>query len=1126
MESRPTDAGGPLLGRVHELGLLVGALVSAIDGQAGLVLLTGEPGIGKTRLADALAAEARRRGARVLWGRCWEAGGAPAYWPWVQIIQAWARDADPSAVQAALASIGPEISRLAPDVGGPTSTPAEQGDAEAEDGRFRVFAAVARLLTRLSADRPIVLFLEDLHAADEPSLLLLRFVAAELADQPFLAIAIYREEDFAADDPRLAILADLARSPRSLRLTPRPLSAIDVLTYLEGVARATPPRGLAEAIHEETEGNPLFVTEVVRLLVAEGRLDRAASGAGRPISVSVGIRAVIGRRLARLSEACRTMLSRASILGVDVSPDVLTRLVNSPHDTHLLLDEAALARILVEPAVPGGRWRFAHAMFREVLYAELPVSARVRLHHEVAEVLEGLDRTDRDLPLAELAHHYISGDGGTKAIEYARLAARASMASYAYEEAARLYGVALTVGGIGDLERCRLLLDLGEATTRAGDEIQAHAAFLEAATIAQRVGSVDDLARAAIGYGGRFVWRRAGDDRELIPLLERALAAVGPAESPERALLLARLSCALRDDIDMTRRFSVSAEALALARRLGEPRVLSRALTARLTAILGPDSFDEILALSAETRQLADDTRDPELLAEYQLNVLLIDLATGDGDALRSMIVETAHLARLLRQPSHSWYQQMTHASVALLDGRLVDAEDLQSGTHRHGERPQRWDAEVAFRSQQFLLRREQGRIAEVVDSVRSAILEFPGYRHFVAFAAYAAAVTGLEAEARYRLDALADNEFAALPRDWGWLGAMSFAAETAVFLNDAPRSAQIERLLLPYGERFGTASGDASTGPVARILGLLAAYQGQLDRALEHYDQAEAMCTRMGSTLWQARVDVERAAVLERRAQPGDLERARRTLAGALATARGLELIDIERAGMAVLVRLESSTAASDTRVSGPPSTEPEPVRRAATFRREGDYWTVGYTNVFRLRDGKGVRYLAALIADPGREFHALDLLARANLAGTRTGSSQLRAGTQDGFSIDVGSSAGDALDDTARAAYRARLRELSSDLVEAEAFNDPERAERVRSEIDVLEAELAMAFGLGGRARPSVSAAERARQSVTKALRDALARIEPHDASLHAHLVRSIRTGLYCVYDPDPIAAPIWTV
>lgn len=1103
-----------LLGRETEMATLLAALDGAARGRGRLVLLSGEAGIGKTRLADALATEARARGVRVAWGRCWEAGGAPAYWPWLQAMRSLLRDLDRD---AALRIVGPQgihLAQVLPELADAQADVPQPHPEEPERARFQLFHAYSSALRGLAGQGPIVVILDDLHAADEPSLLLLRFVALDLAETPVLVLAIHREGEFEPADPRVGLLADVARVSAAQRVAPRGLTVEEVGHYLTVAGSAPPPPGLAEAVHRETEGNPLFVSEVVRLLAEEGRLQRVPDGMDR-FAVTEGVRAVIGRRLARLSEPCHALLARASAIGSELPLDLVATLENQPTDELIgLLDEATGAHVLREVRGQAGVWRFAHALIRDVLYASLPAARRVALHRHIGEVLEQLHADDTEPPLAELAHHFVlaaPGGDSARAVHYARGAAARATRLHAHEEAARLYRLALAIPGRRDIERCRLLGDLGDAASLAGDQSTAREAFWQAARIAEEGGFVEELARAAVGYGGGLVWLRAGDDDRVIPLLERALAALPAGDSALRVRLLARLAGALRDEPSMDRRSTLTAEAVAMARRVGDRQALSLALTSRYAGATGPDDGEEMARMEREIRELTE-SADPW----QQFQIIVVAAFGGDDGSLRAAVERLARLANELRQPTLLWYEGVMHTTLTLMDGRLADAESQLAENRPRGHRSQRFDADYSYRVGLFALRREQDRLDEVVDDIRAAVDDFPGYRHLAAMAAFADAACGRIPEARAALERFARGGYRYFPRDHGFLFGMVCLGEAALLVRDARRAAEIEAILEPYAGRSCRASGEISGGPVDRLRGRLAAFSGRLDIAVERLEAAQREVERSGARLWETRCAVELGRVLVDRNLPGDVDRARRLLDPALETCRALGLVAIEREAREALRLLEDRPrpdhAAHAAAMPG-----------AATFRREGDVWSIGRDRLFRLRHTKGLAYLATLLAAPGREFHALDLAGGRRAVRDTPIQGALSDAAVSGVRVDTG--AGDHLIDAeARSAYRARLRELQSELDEAASFNDPIRADRAREEIDALTAHLSAAFGLGGRPRTEGSPAERARQSVTKAIREAIRRVGAEDTALGEHLARSVRTGVYIAYDPDPAARIDW--
>ena len=468
------------VGRARELAQLFAGLDDAIAGRGRLFLLVGEAGIGKSRLADELIHAARARRVDVVVGRCWEAGGAPAYWPWVQSLR---------------------------ELGGDALFESER-DAHDEGARFRLFDATVRFL--VSRERPLVLFLDDMHAADEPSLLLLEFVARELANMRVLIVVASREA---------GSLAEVTREPVTTRLSLGGLSEQAVGDYVEAELDS---RELAAALYERTEGNPLFLAETVRLLAVEGR-----------IAIPPSLRDVIARRLARLGEECNRVLVLAAVLGREFDHSALAAMGRLTDDQLLdTLDEAMQARVVTDVPGVSGRSRFAHVLIRDALYDGLTSARRVRLHRAAVAVL-GDD--------AELAYHAMAGNDFERALVFARRAGDRALALLAYEEATRLYDVALAARP-DEATRCELLLARGEAEARAGGTHAARGSFVAAAEIARALGLARHLARAALGYGGRIVWVRGGGDAMLVPLLEEALVAL-PADEPElRARLLARLS--------------------------------------------------------------------------------------------------------------------------------------------------------------------------------------------------------------------------------------------------------------------------------------------------------------------------------------------------------------------------------------------------------------------------------------------------------------------------------------------------------------------------------------------------------------------------------------------------------
>jgi tetratricopeptide (TPR) repeat protein len=1007
------------------------------------------------------------------------------------------RQVGPGAVD--IAQMLPELHELFPDLPAPPTV-------DPESARFQLFDSTATFLRNAAKSEPLVLVIEDLHAADTASILLLRFLAGQLADISILILGTYRDVELTPDHPLTATLPELTRESVARLVHLRGLDEPDVAAFVEATTEVPPGAQLVSMLYRETKGNPLFLGEAMRLLAAEGRLRGPADSRSLRIAVPAGVREVILRRLDHLSEDCREVLVLASVLGPEFTVETVRRMGELSADGALdLLGEAVQSGLLVEAPGAPGRFRFSHDLVRETLYESLSPARRVRLHRRAGEVMEELHGTELEPHLAEMAHHFFEGAPGgdaERAADYARRAGDQAAASLAYEEAARLFRMALQArelaGTVEDEVRLDLLLALGEAHSRAGDLAVGRERFLEAAAIARRIGSVRELALAALGYGGRFPWARAGDDPHLIPLLQDALVLSGGSDEPLRVRLLTRLACALRDSPDRERSAALSQQAVDMARQLGDPSTLGYALGGRFWAIWGPDKPEERLELATELLQVAIEARDGERIADAHLAIGAALTDMGRMDLAKAEVELVSRVAEELRQPTHGWLGRATWAYLMLMEGNFAVAEELILEGLRAGDWTPVRDNISTARTQLFLLRREQRRGAEVEAVVRSSVTEFPWYPLHRAALACLLLDLGRRDEARAVFEDLSRDGFGALHRDNEWLLGIGLAAEACSMLGAAESAEVLYEQLLPFPGRNAVGHAEGSVGATDRYLGLLATTLSRLDEAERHFTDAVEMNERMGARPWAAHTRYDLARMLLARDGPGDRERANELLGRALATARELGMVALEEK----LIHLGGEV----------PIHAPAPARAPApaVFRREGEYWSIAFEGqAFRLHDSKGLRYLATLLAVPGREIHALDLV------GGEEGSEPERAAIGD---------AGEVLDPQAKAAYRRRLEELREEIEEAESWNDPERVVRAKEEVEFLAHELAAATGLGGRDRKVASASERARVNVTRAIKAALARIAEHSPSLSRHLEATVRTGTFCSYSPDPRIPSTW--
>jgi tetratricopeptide (TPR) repeat protein len=1086
-------------------------------------MVAGDPGVGKTALADAIGAEAVSRGASVLWGRAWDGGGAPAFWPWLRILRKLAAERD---ITPALHALGPEaagrLTRLipglerAPAQNASTAVAADQGESDA--ARFQLFDAITSLLRTAALQGPLVLILDDLHGADHPSLLLLGFLAVHLRDSPILAIGTYREAEARLDAQLAGSLGDIIRHGQRLPL--RGLRERDVGEVVERVAGRRPPDRVVRAIHLATDGNPFFIDEVVRLLSAEGRLDDAAQVA--TVRIPDGVRETIRHRLEPLPDRTRMLLLTAAVIGREFRLDTLQRVCElEPSELDLALGEAVDSGVIVERPASLGRYAFSHALIRETLCDDLGPQRRGLLHRAVGQALEALYAADPEPHVAELAHHFFvaaTAGEGAKAIDYSVRAGERAMALFAYEEASDHFERALQAFGLQERadvpRRCDLLLALGLARSRAGATRDARQTFLRAAGLARKLRSPERFARAALGYGagmGGFEFGRVDDG--LVALLQEARESLGEQDGALLARVLGRLATELYFSDRTGERAELGEQAVAMARRLGDRATLASTLSARFITLWAPENSAERLQIASDVVALGEEVRDRELILRGHHWRIVSLMEIGDMVGADMELAVHARLAGELRDPLHLWYVPLLQASRALFEGRLRDAERLAGEAFAVGRGTQPQNAAQLFAVQLLGLRSEQGRLHEVEQSLAEFGRRYPAAPAWRAAATFAHAVLGRTEDAQRSFEALCAGGMAEIPRDADWLATVALLIRAGARLGDARRTGQLGRLLEPYADRaviLGRAA--ICLGPVACYAGIAAATAGRLEDAASHLERALGMARRWGAEPMVATIRLELADVLERAGDESSAASARALRRDGMATVRRLELGGLQKRWAPAEAQEPVAVSPSESAALGGPR----------AFYRRGDIWTIGSPGrEIQLRDAKGLAHIARLLGAPHVEFHALDLVAGPQMPGAAPGIA-VAAGIE--VRARGEGDSGPVLDTQAKAAYRVRVEELQEEIDEAETFNDPERASRAREELVFVARELAGAVGLGGRDRKTGSDAERARVNVTRAIRTALRRIKEHDAPLGRRLNSEIHTGTFCVYEPGPGDDPVW--
>ena len=1137
--ARPCD--DIFVGREREMEELCSALEAALAGHGRLVLVVGEPGIGKTRTTQELVTCARRRGARTLIGRCHESTGAPPFWPWVQIVRAYLADCDAESLSrdmgagaAEIARVMTEVRERLPDL--PTAPPLEP-----HHERFRFFDSFTTFISNAARARPLVLVLDDLPAADAPSLLLLQFVARDLEGVPLLIIGTYRDVELGGQHPLADTLGELVRAPASRTLALSGLTQPDVTRFIELAMDEPPAEAVATAVYQKTEGNPFFVTEVVRMLTTEGRT-AALANPQTAIGLPRRVREAIVHRLQTLSEDCRRLLTIAAVIGRDFSAQVLAASAGRSDSTERgvaeRLDEAVSARLVATVPSAVGLYTFSHALIRDTLYDVLTAAQRSRMHGLVGQALEAIHGSEAEPPLAQLAFHFFHaapGGAGGKAIAYARRAGDRAMRLLAYEEAVAHYERSLQVMELrrpGDAERCALLLALGDALWQAGESQRARETFVHAAQIARALGAAGLLAQAALGLGN--VRAETGViDQVLVGLLDEALTALGAGDSALRARVMARLAMALYfSPSSEEHRNALSVQALAMAQRVGEPGTLAFALLARHFVLWGLGGVEERLTLATEVVRLAEEAGDAGVVLEGQAWRILALFELGDIDAVDREIERYARQSVRLRTPRNRWYLQLVRSARAFLAGQFDEGERLATeAAGVRGEGGELANAFMFFGAQLFTLRREQGRFGELEPALTGFAEQFATLPIWRCSLAVFHAEHGNHGAARRELEHLAEREFTALPQDANRPPAFALLAEACSMLGDAPRAARLYQLLLPYaGLNIVVATAAICYGPAARYLGLLAATLAHWDDAARHFTAALAMSRRMGAQPWTAHTQHDYAQMLLARGGSDAAQRAGELLEDALVTARDLGMKSlaekIETLKAHIAPTLASGSAVRLQELRGDLEGARAGEASASVFRLEGDYWTVWYQGtVLRLKDSTGARYLSCLLRHPHKDVHVFDLVDLiANRAAHSTGARAAAVLAETGMHVTRAGDAATVFDSKARAAYKRRLADLRSELEEAKDFNDRGRVERLQAEVAFLSRELAAGFGLNRQHPRASSSVDQARVNVTRAIRRVTQKLLSLHRPLGIHLTNTVRTGLFCSYRPDPRLPISW--
>ncbi len=905
---RPTIG---VFGRQTETATLATAFTRVANGDGReIILVSGEAGLGKTTLVAEAARAAHRTGATVLFGHCEEDVTTP-YQLFAESLGHYVNNVDDERLGRHALAFGSELTRLIPALSSRIADVSQPKATDSDTERYLLFTAVVGLLAEVSADEPVMLIFDDLQWADSGSLLLLRHLATTELPMRVLILATLRDHELPNAKELRDTVGELWRQRRVSRLELEGLNHGDVVSYMEAAAGHKLDENavaLAHAVHRETDGNPFFLSEVLRYLAETGGIYQDLAGQWMPaeslgpLALPDSVREVVGGRVARLGDRAERSLSIAAVIGRRFDFDLLTRSTRFPEDELLEILEAATAAALVrEVAGPPGHYTFAHALIRHTIYESLGPTRRSRAHKQVAEALEDICGGHPGPRVGELARQWLNASGGSasgRAIRYARQAGDAALSALAPADALRYFTQARElleqVEDPDPVLALDLVIGLGTAQRQTGDPTFRDT-LLEAAHLAAEFGDTERLVAAALANNRGFYSAIGTTDSQKVEVLEAALNDL-PARSPQRALVLATLCSELAHGSSLELRQGLAEEAESIANQSGDDATCVRVLNHLYIPLQVPQLLQPALTRTSDALVRAERLGDPALLYWAAMWRYQTAARSGDIDEVDRCLDIQGAMVDQLGQPLFAWGHTFLRGQRAFIAGDTDRAEALANEALQIGTDSGQPDATLIYGTQLMGVRGQRGTMNELIPLIEQLSSDAPEISPWMFGSLLAKAHVEVDCndEALAQLEAFAASGFD-LQLDHVWLSAMVDYADAAVVCEDPTYAGPLFERLAPWHAQLPATSASALP-PVSHYLGGLAGVLGRYDEADAYFSQSAAVSDRMGATFFAARTDLWWGKVLARRDRQGDTEAATARLAKAQRVARAHGYGNVDR--------------------------------------------------------------------------------------------------------------------------------------------------------------------------------------------------------------------------------------